>query len=281
MLACDAITPKKPIRSPTGRRKTLPPIHPNQGIEAAYRKKLDALITDMQRSIVWWIRAAYRDTPPIMAQDEPGAMHRLRREFETLGKRWTDRFEAAAPELARYFATAAKDRVDGALAAALRRAGISVRFQFTPAAREVFEATVAENVSLIRSIASQHLTQVEGAVFRSVTAGRDIGGLATELEQRFGVTKRRAAFIAQSQNAIATSTITAVRQRELGIVEAIWLHSFGGREPRKSHLAANGKTYKIAEGMELEEHGVMVRTWPGRLPRCRCTSKSIIPALQQ
>jgi SPP1 gp7 family putative phage head morphogenesis protein len=281
MLACDAIRPRRPpvqrrrIASPTKQQQTLDPIHPSAALQIAYQRKLDRIIDEMNRSLIYWIKAAYRKTPPILAQDDANTATRLRREMDALGKKWLDRFDEAAPELARYFATAAKDRVDGALAKSLRKAGISVRFQFTQAAREVFAATVDENISLIKSIPEQHLTQVRGLVMRSVTAGRDIGGLAAELEHQFDVTKRRAAFIASSQNNIATAAITMTRQRELGITKAIWLHSAGGRKPRPEHVAFNGKEYEVAKGAFLEN----VWTWPGREPRCRCVSKSIIPAL--
>jgi len=107
---------------------------------------------------------------------------------------------------------------------------------------------------------------------RSVQTGRDLGTLAQELETRYGTTKRRAAFIAQSQNNIATATMIRTRQAELGITQAVWLHSAGGRVPRPEHVAASGKTYDVAKGMFLEGKW----TWPGVEPRCRCVSKSVI-----
>jgi len=49
----------------------LAPVRPNEGLEAAYRRKLDALIDEMHGSLVWWIRAAYRAKLPELAQDAP------------------------------------------------------------------------------------------------------------------------------------------------------------------------------------------------------------------
>jgi SPP1 gp7 family putative phage head morphogenesis protein len=255
---------------------TLAPIHPNQGIAAAFRRRLWTLIDEMQASVVAAVTAQYPGGNGL-AQDAPNDVHRLRWEMDRLGRRWLDRFAAAAPELATYFATAAKDRVDGALAASLRKAGISVRFQLTPAIQEALDASVAENVSLIKSIAQQHLGQVEQLVMRSVTAGRDVGGLRRDLQNQLGVTRRRATLIARNQNNMATATVHKTRQQELGITKAIWVHSSAGRHPRPEHVAANGQVYEVAKGMWLEKRW----TWPGREINCRCISRSIIPGLQR
>src|SRR6476646_6465598 len=114
-----------------------------------FRRRLLALIDDMQESIVANITALYPGGNPRLAQDAPDDVHRLRWEMDRLGRRWLDRFDVAAKEMAAYFATAAKDRVDGAMAASLRKAVISVRFQITPAIFFFNDTATTENVSLI------------------------------------------------------------------------------------------------------------------------------------
>lgn len=259
-------------RRTRGKDKTLPPVRPNVGIEAEYRRRLEALISEMNESLTYWLRAAYRANAPELAQDDSPA-RTLQTAFRRLARRWQRRFDDLAPQMADHFATAATERADGAMKAMLKRAGWSVEFKMTPAVNDVFQATLAENVSLIKSIAQQHLTQVEGLVMRSVQEGRDLGTLTKALKERYGVTKRRAAFIARSQNNIATATITRARQEQLGITKAVWLHSGTGRHPRPEHVAASGKEYDVSKGMFLEG----VWTWPGREPNCRCLSRSVIP----
>jgi SPP1 gp7 family putative phage head morphogenesis protein len=243
----------------------------------AFRRRLFALLDEMHNSLAFWLAAEYKASKPELAQDAPNAAHRLRWEMDRLGRRWLDRFSIAAPELAQYFSTAAKDRVDSALAASLRKAGISVRFQITPAIQEALDASTVENISLIKSLGQQHLTQVEQLVMRSVTAGRDVGGLTKALQQQLGVTKRRATVIARNQNGMATATVNKVRQQELGIKKAIWVHSSAGRHPRPEHVAANNQEYDVDKGMWLEQRW----TWPGREINCRCVSRSIIPGLRR
>lgn len=253
--------------------KVLRPVHPNAGLQAMYRRKLDRLVEEMARSYAHWIRARYRDNPPEMAMDATPAKE-LQREIAKLGVQWEKRFEMAAPRLARWFATAVERRSMRTLKAILKEGGIAVDLVMTKGMRDVFAATVAENVSLIKSIASQYHTEVEGLVMRSVSAGRDLSFLSKELSHRFGVTARRAKLIAKDQNNKATAVFTRVRQQEAGIEEAVWLHSHGGNEPRPTHVANSGKKYKISEGWL--DPAVGRHIWPGTEINCRCVSKPVV-----
>lgn len=253
--------------------KVLRPVFPNAGLTAAYRAKLDVLIQEMVDSVNYWLSASYKANEPRIAQDETPA-EALRRAIGKLTRRWTKRFNAAAPKLADYFATAVEKRSSAALKSILKEAGISVDFAMTPAQRDIINATINQNVQLIKSIPQQFLGQVEQSVMRSVQTGRDLGTLAKELQEHYGVTRRRAAFIARSQNALATTSMTRARQIEVGITEALWQHSSAGKTQRKTHVANSGKKYTIADGWF--DPAVGKNIWPGELPNCRCFSKSIV-----
>jgi SPP1 gp7 family putative phage head morphogenesis protein len=177
--------------------------------------------------------------------------------------------------LAKHFATKVAERSDLGLQASLRKAGFTVKFTMTPAANDILQATIQQNVGLIKSIASEHLSKVQGLVMRSVQAGRDIGGLTKDIEEQFGITRRRAVLIARTQNALATASMNKARALEVGITEAVWLHSHAGRTPRPSHVKANGKKYDIAKGMYLDGEWLQ----PGQAINCRCLSKPLIPGL--
>lgn len=264
------------LTAPTHKPVKIRAVRPNLGVEAAYQRKLDALIARMNRAVVTAIRETWEDKPPIMASDEssPAALRAL---FGRLGQEWSRAFADFAAGPGRSFAREAVGTADRSFAAGLKKAGFTVKFTMTPAANEVMQATIAEQVGLIKSIPEQYLTQVQGAVMRSVQVGRDLGSLAKELEHQFGVTKRRAALIARSQNNLATASITKARQLELGITQAAWLHSAGGKIPRASHVANSGKVYDVAKGWYDPDEGKFVL--PGQLINCRCVAKSIIPGL--
>lgn len=190
-----------------------------------------------------------------------------------LGIKWAAKIDATAPKLARWFATSAHNRSEAGLKKILSDGGMSVPFDMTPAMRDIFNATVAENVGLIKSIGSQYHTEVQGMVMRSVAAGRDLGMLTDEMTERYGITRRRAARIALDQNNKSTSAMVRVRQSDLGIM-AVWLHSAGGKEPRPTHVANSGKPYDPKTGWL--DPAVNRYIWPGTEINCRCVSKSVI-----
>jgi SPP1 gp7 family putative phage head morphogenesis protein len=268
------------------KEKTLRPIRANAGIGVAYRRKLLGLVDEMYGSYKHWISATYRRTPPAMAQD--GSTYRrkqvartqlasreLERELSRLGKQWERKFDDSAQRMAGWFAKSSANRTDAALGHILRKGGWTVEFKLTMPMRDSINAIVAENVSLIRSIPSQFYTQVEGLVMRSVTAGRDLAPLVRDLQHQFGVTRRRAEFIALDQNNKATAMLRRVRELETGIDEAIWLHSHAGKKPRPTHVAQHGKKFSIRDGWpDPALNGKLI--WPGTEPRCRCTWKPIV-----
>lgn len=257
---------RKPIK--------LAPVLPNHALELAYRRRLDRLIAEMQESILTAVRKGYWLHPPEMAQDASPAAE-FRKMFERLGSFWLKRFEAFGQQAGGTFARSALDAHDKTLLARLRSAGFSVRLQMSRAMNDALQATIGEQVGLITSIAEKQLAAVQGEVMRSIQVGGDLGGLTKALQKDFGVTRRRAEFIARDQNAKATATITRARQMDLDITHAVWMHSKRAHF-RPSHLAFNGKTYAVAEGALLDG----VRTWPGREINCRCVCRSVIPGLE-
>lgn len=262
------------------KAQTLNPVRPNAGDTAKYRRRLEALIKEMNDSVVFWTEATYKANAPEIAQDElPYAA--LQRVIRKLSKRWQKRFDEASKELAEYFTKRANQRSAQQLMQMLRDAGFSVKFKMTRAARDVMQASIAEQVGLIKSIPERYFTEVEGAVMRSVQQGRNLSTLTKDLQKNYGVTYRRAKTIASDQNNKMTATLTRVRQQEAGIKEAIWVHSGGGKEPRPNHLAAGQRKqrYDITKGMwdpDAEGKGKGKMIFPGELINCRCVSRPVV-----
>ena len=276
--------------------KTLNPTRPNEGLRTAYQRKLESRIDDLNASLLYWLRSAYRaNESTITANDARRILHPivelgddpdqvplamdaspardLQGSMRRLSRRWQRNFDRGAPDLAKWFAQNSADRTDAALREVLKRAGFTVAFKLSDQVRDVVNATTFENVALIRSIAQQHLTKVEGVVMRSVAQGRDLQTLTDELEEQFAITRRRAVLIARDQTNKAHATIEKTRQREVGVTEAIWCHSLGGKHPRASHVAFDGKRYDINDGALIDGK----RIWPGTEIWCRCYSKAVLP----
>lgn len=279
-------------------------------LEMEYRRRLDKLIQEMSRSVVYWLRSSYRKNEPVMSQvlaedisaptlytqakqvsaagydreerkgspntiafdRTPASM--LRDAVKSLSKQWEDRFSAAASDLAEWFANKSKQRSTRTLQSILKKGGWTVKLKHTKAQKDILEAAVAENVALIKSIPQRYLTQVEGFVMRSVQTGNDLKQLTDDLTKQLGVERRRAKMIARDQTNKVNAALTRARQVELGIEEAIWMHSGGGKHPRPTHVKNDGKKYDVKKGW-FDPHE---RKWihPGMLINCQCVSRSVV-----
>lgn len=263
------------LRAPTAEPVEVRAIRPNYGVGEAYRKELQAIIAEMANSVRYWLRATWRANPPMttMAQDA-GPIVELRQTMSRLARHWTKRFDKVSDELSTRFADKSLKHTNVAMQAALRDAGFTVPFKPTVGVAQSVQAIIGENVALIKSIPSKYFAEIEQQVWQSVAAGHDLHTLTKSLESRYGVTFKRAAFIARDQNAKANAAIEATRRSELGITEAIWVHSGAGKEPRESHVHAGEikLRYNVNEGAMIDGK----RIWPGTEPNCRCTSKAVV-----
>jgi SPP1 gp7 family putative phage head morphogenesis protein len=249
-------------------------VRPNAGLEAVYRKKLRDMIESMHESVIYWLSVEFKRNEPAIAADALPAAE-LRKAIRELAVRWQRQFNELAPALGKWFALSASKRSDKSLARILDKGGMSVKFRMSRAQRDILRATIIENVGLIKSIPQQYLKSVETHVMQSVQTGRDLEQLTKDLRDSFGVTKRRAELIARDQNNKATSALTRARQLELGITRALWVHSFGGKHPRRSHIKNDGKEYDVAKGWWDPDEKKFIH--PGHLINCRCVSRPVIP----
>ena len=255
--------------------KTSRAVHANRGIEARYRRQLLALIVEMRESVEYWLTAAYRKEPPPVAElaQDATASQKIRQIIDDLARRWIGRFDEYAPKIAEAYLQGMFKASDSAMRQALKEAGWAVEFKMTPAVRDAFNASLEENVGLIKSIPATYLQQVEGVVMRSYASGRDLATMTKGLKKLYPAASHRAELIARDQSNKANAVVNRTRQMELGITEALWMHSHAGKNPRKDHVAANGKRYKIAEGCKISGEYIQ----PGEEINCRCTSRPVLP----
>ena len=262
--------------------KLLRLVHPNAGVRAAYSRQLRRLIDEMQRSTLWWLRAAYRkdeerivaDSAPGMGEDaSPARMMQkvLGRLFRYWMRRWSDK----ARKIAEDFVRKSARHTTSSYEQAFKDAGFTVKMDPSRAQNDVVQALIAENVSLIKTIPEKYFGEVTGLVQRSISMGRDLAFLTDELEKRYKVTRRRADLIARDQANKATEAIKRVESERLGVKVGIWVHIPGKYTSRATHKAMNGKPFLLSEGMYDSE--VKRKVLPGELVACQCTYRDFVP----
>lgn len=130
-----------------------------------------------------------------------------------------------------------------------------------PWLRAEIDKFVAENVSLIKSIPQQYLSQVELSLNKGVSDGLRPEALAEILEERFGVAESRAALIARDQVGKFYGDLERVRQVDLGVTKYIW-QTVNDNRVRPEHAELQGKSIEWSDP-PIDGH-------PGEAINCRC-----------
>jgi len=209
--------------------------------------------------------------------------------MKELTNRWQSNFDELAPDVAGKFGARSVAHSTARMEQLLDQAGWTVEFKVSPQIQAIMNSAVTENVGLIRSIAAEHLQNVEGVVMRSVQRGYSLSQMTRELQSQFDVPRKRAILIARDQTAKMTSVVTKARQSQVGIKRAVWMHSHitaPGRF-RPEHLSfsrgthadgpsGKGPIYIVEQGAYLEDRW----TWPGFEINCGCTSRPVIEGFE-
>lgn len=245
-------------------------IKPSAGILAWYSKELRKIVKEIDRELKDEILQDYKVSQE-MAMDSINDW--VGHAMDLMVDRWSKKLLTLGDKISKLFATKTLDNYDRALKRNFKAHGFTVDLQLTDYTKESLKGVIAENTALIRSIGNQYLEKVQMHVWESVLSGLDAHQLSENLKHDFGVATRRADLIARDQTAKANSAIEIARRTELGITEAIWVHSGGGKEPRQSHVRASGKRYEITKGLLIDGEYIQ----PSQKINCRCVSKAVLP----
>ena len=252
---------------------------PNAAIEQRYYTALRVLIDRMTAETEHELKGLFK-TPhaeEYFAQDA-SISSQARILTNALIARFSSLFGELSRPMAEEFAEASNKSSDFAVKSSLRQMSgeltLSPRTITSAPLNDILNATVTENVALIRSIPAQYLGGVQQAVMRSITTGNGMQDLVPYLQKHKGITLRRARFIAQDQNKKAFQSLSFARMKRAGIHSGIWRHTSGSRHPRQTHIHMDGKEFVLTEG--LYDSAVKRNVKPGELPGCACRFQPIL-----
>jgi uncharacterized protein with gpF-like domain len=256
--------------------RTLRAVKANPGIRATYRRVLESLIKQMSDEVSDVVLAEYGSMEKRIVMDAwRSPAQRMNDKLVALMKKWNARFQKWALPIATKFCKDIWSRTKHNRIAALKDLGIAITLNPSRLSDERFQAIVYENVQLIQSIPSIYLDKVAGVVQRSISAGFDVGSLADELQNVYGVTERRAKMIANDQTSKATQALTMLTDKDLGFTHGVWIHVPGKYSSRPTHVVMQGKEFDLNVGLYDSE--VDKDILPGELINCRCTYRPVIP----
>jgi len=160
---------------------------------------------------------------------------------------------------------------------------------FTTETTALYEAFIAENVALIKSLDARYFGDLEGLVQEAFREGTTTEEFARQLTRRFEVSESRARLIARDQVGKLNGQVTQTRQQELGIDEYQWQTAGdervtgapGGLYPdaRPSHYALDGQFYAWDAPPIAGRSGEPAH--PGEAINCRCVARAVVSPAQR
>lgn len=278
--------------------KTSQPFTVPKAPEIQYRNKLYALIKAMCKDYKS-VLTVYKDKKDQVAMDADGTWlsTAMTAKLNSLGSEWKKRFEEFAKKYSPRYVNSILRLSNTQIKSILKDWYSTKRLELIGTTvpvelRQVVNANIAYNVSLISSIAIQYHERVLGSVMRSITGGGSLKQLTMEIYRYGGMSMRRAKLIAQDQTRKAYTAITIHNCKRLGIQKMQWYHSNAVKEPRPLHIARwdgksspqdpnglNGIIFELdkppliqrAKGKLPEVHG-----YPTQLVGCRCGMRAVI-----
>lgn len=152
--------------------------------------------------------------------------------------------------------------------------------QFEPWLDNEVQTFMAENVSLIKSIPDEGLTDIEQMLYRDGNRKMSPQQMRKKIEEEFDVTEGRARVIARDQVGKFNGRLTEQRQVNLGITQYTWMTSKDGRV-RSSHAHLDGEVFSwdkppvtVSTGKRAGE-----RNHPGQDIQCRCQAIPVLDGL--
>lgn len=256
------------------------PLNPSIAIESRYYLNLVHLIKRMSQETEAEIKKLFKsDSAVEFFSEDASIASQARIVTNALIKKFEELFSDNAQPMAEQMAESSNKSASASVHSGIRKLaeGFTISnkaFQTGGVLNEILKATIAENVSLIKSIPSKYFTDVQGAVMRSITSGNGLQDLVPALAKYKEITLRRARMISHDQSRKAFTSLTKQKMLNVGIQQAEWLHTKGSEHPRKSHIAMSGKIFDLSKGMYDPDVGEYIQ--PGYLVNCRCRYVPVI-----
>ncbi len=261
--------------APTFRGDVL---RPSVSIGVRYATALSALTAQMTAQVKREVLRMFKtDAASAHFGEDASIASQSRILLVALGDRFNALFAKKAKPLAEGMINQTDKQATSTLHSSLQKlsGGMSLKTSIVDSSlQNIYKASVAENVSLIKSISSQYLQQVEGSVMRSITTGNGLQDLVPALEKYEDVTHRRAKNIALDQTRKVYNSINKGRMQALGVEQFMWHHSGGGAHPREDHIAMDGEIFSF-DKLPVIDDRTGERGIPGQAPNCRCTMSPV------
>ncbi len=160
--------------------------------------------------------------------------------------------------------------------------GVTVAPTLTDEVRGKIAEQYTDNMKLyIRDFAKKEITKLRKEVAENVFAGNRYEALTKNLQDSYGVSQRKAKFLARQETSLLMSKFKAARYQEAGVDEYKWVAVAGSKlhpvRPSHEKLAQEskrGKTFRFSDPPYIDAKEGHAN--PGEPFGCRCTAKPVV-----
>lgn len=270
---------KKQTRSRVRHTKTIRPLRPSAGLEAWYRRELKKAVKEMSHSVEYWLRAVYRRREDEIIAEDASPAWNIWEDLKKTMRRWQKYFDELGERLARRFVGRLSKAEKARFEQALKDAGWTVKFRTPRGVNNILQSAIIENVKLIKNLPEKYFMDVQSACSIAIQNGKDLEFLEHELRKIEGINERRARTIARDQSNKITAALDREHASNLGITDAVWVYTYGSKEPRHTHVEMDGKRFKLSEGLYDPNPKVARKIQPAELINCRCMYRMLLPEM--
>lgn len=263
------------------KAKAVRPVMPDKAAGRTYNAQLQKLVRAIRQDINEEIIPLIRSLEPQYIGDSAvfdGWAPDIAAVFERVAAKWASpTFIGAAKSVAGSFVSAMGVQNSKRFARSVGSIGLDV-FGDSQKLSDILEASIADNTRLIKTIPAQYLTQVESIVMANMKSGLRPSAIVKQLQEQFGVTKRRAAVIARDQTSKANGELSKQRQEDAGFEFFRWLDSDDSRVRHRHEVIANadvgyGKGVYRWDSPPKNAKGIPII--PGQEINCRCVPQAM------
>lgn len=152
---------------------------------------------------------------------------------------------------------------------------ITIAPKVTPQIRERLTNELTENLQLtVKNFTKEKTLELRKLAEANAFAGGRSDRLAKVIEAQFGVTKRKANFLADQETGLLVSKYRESRYAEAGVRDYIWSTSHDDRV-RHDHAELDGKRFSFSNP-PITNRATGARNNPGQDFRCRCNALPIV-----
>ena len=138
--------------------------------------------------------------------------------------------------------------------------------------RQALQEWIDQNVSLIKSIPQEALSEMHSIVSQGFKTGATLTSIEKEIRNTYHVKRSSAKLLARDQIAKLNGQLTKQQQTDAGVNEYIWSTS-GDSRVRETHKKLDGKKFRWDDPPVVTPPGKPVRRChPGEDYQCRCVA---------